>query len=62
VNADRCLQYGDGSLIPREYLDSAVDFITQTRAMVTWKKGDVILIDVSGGTHRGGSVSGDADK
>ncbi|KAL2132254.1 hypothetical protein VTI74DRAFT_4049 [Chaetomium olivicolor] len=37
--------YGDGSLIPREYLDSAVEFITQTRAMVTWKKGDVILID-----------------
>ncbi|KAL2018684.1 hypothetical protein VTK56DRAFT_519 [Thermocarpiscus australiensis] len=37
--------YGDGSLIPREYLDSAVEFIEQTRAMVTWKKGDVILID-----------------
>ncbi|KAK4183503.1 hypothetical protein QBC35DRAFT_456205 [Podospora australis] len=37
--------YGDGSLIPREYLDSAVEFINKTRAMVTWKKGDVVLID-----------------
>ncbi|KAK4125177.1 Clavaminate synthase-like protein [Parathielavia appendiculata] len=37
--------YGDGSLIPREYLDSAVEFIGQTRALVTWKRGDVILID-----------------
>ncbi|KAK3379057.1 hypothetical protein B0T24DRAFT_144790 [Lasiosphaeria ovina] len=37
--------YGDGSLIPREYLDSAVKFINETRAMVTWQAGDVILID-----------------
>jgi hypothetical protein len=36
-----------GQLFTREYLDSAVEFINQTRAMVTWKKGDVILIDVS---------------
>ncbi|KAK0721861.1 hypothetical protein B0T26DRAFT_739253 [Lasiosphaeria miniovina] len=37
--------YGDDSLIPREYLDSAVEFINETRAMVTWQAGDVILID-----------------
>ncbi|KAK3902931.1 hypothetical protein C8A05DRAFT_43755 [Staphylotrichum tortipilum] len=37
--------YGDGSLIPPEYLESAVEFINETRSMVEWKKGDVILID-----------------
>ena len=39
-------QYGDKTLIPREYLESAVEFINQTRSLVTWKQGDVILIDV----------------
>ncbi len=43
--ADWCSKYGDGSLIPSEYLESAVEFIYQTRSLVTWKKGDVILID-----------------
>ncbi|KAK4212629.1 Clavaminate synthase-like protein [Rhypophila decipiens] len=37
--------YGDGSLIPREYLDSAVEFITQNRSLITWKAGDVVLLD-----------------
>ncbi|KAK4169853.1 Clavaminate synthase-like protein [Cladorrhinum sp. PSN259] len=37
--------YGDGGLIPREYLDSAVEFIKETRAMVRWQRGDVVLID-----------------
>lgn len=37
--------YGDGSLIPREYFDSAVDIINTTRAMVTWQRGDVLLLD-----------------
>ncbi|KAK0636765.1 hypothetical protein B0T17DRAFT_485930 [Bombardia bombarda] len=37
--------YGDGSPIPREYLDSAVEFINQTRSLVSWTAGDVILLD-----------------
>lgn len=37
--------YGDGSEIPREYLDSAVEFIQRSRAMVRWERGDVVLID-----------------
>ncbi|KAF6802995.1 taurine catabolism dioxygenase [Colletotrichum sojae] len=37
--------YGDGSLIPREYLDSAVEIIKETRALVSWKQGDVLLLD-----------------
>lgn len=39
-------QYGDGSLIPNEYLESAVEIIKETRALVTWTPGDVLLIDV----------------
>ncbi|KAF2711035.1 Clavaminate synthase-like protein, partial [Pleomassaria siparia CBS 279.74] len=37
--------YGDGSLIPRVYLESAVEIIKETRSLVTWKKGDVLLLD-----------------
>ncbi|KAK1755437.1 Clavaminate synthase-like protein [Echria macrotheca] len=37
--------YGDGGLIPREYLDTAVEYIYQTRSMVKWTAGDVIVID-----------------
>ncbi|KAL0936340.1 taurine catabolism dioxygenase [Colletotrichum truncatum] len=37
--------YGDDSLIPREYLDSAVQIIKETRALVSWKQGDVLLLD-----------------
>ncbi|KAH7031485.1 uncharacterized protein B0I36DRAFT_243103 [Microdochium trichocladiopsis] len=37
--------YGDGSLIPREYLDYAVAVIHETRALVTWRPGDVLLLD-----------------
>lgn len=37
--------YGDGSLIPEEYFETAVEFIHKTRSLVTWKEGDVILID-----------------
>lgn len=39
--------YGDGGLIPREYFDSAVQFINETRAVVSWTEGDVLLLDVS---------------
>lgn len=37
--------YGDGSLIPREYYDSAVEIIKRTRSLVSWKKGNVLLLD-----------------
>ncbi|KAL1616692.1 hypothetical protein SLS54_008259 [Diplodia seriata] len=39
--------YGDGGVIPREYFDSAVRFIEETRALVKWAEGDVLLLDVS---------------
>ncbi|KAH6680003.1 hypothetical protein F5X68DRAFT_156502, partial [Plectosphaerella plurivora] len=49
INRDGAYQppafYGDGSLIPREYLDSAVEIIKETRSLVTWKQGDVVLLD-----------------
>lgn len=51
INKDGAYQppafYGDGSLIPGEYFESAFEFIKQTRALVKWTKGDVILLDVS---------------
>ncbi|KAJ9139516.1 Clavaminate synthase-like protein [Coniochaeta hoffmannii] len=37
--------YGDGSLIPSEYFETAVEIIYATRSLVTWKAGDVILLD-----------------
>ncbi|KAL4866621.1 hypothetical protein BDV12DRAFT_198971 [Aspergillus spectabilis] len=37
--------YGDGSLIPEEYLHSAVEIIKETRSLVKWTKGDVVLLD-----------------
>ncbi|KAF2110439.1 hypothetical protein BDV96DRAFT_615335 [Lophiotrema nucula] len=37
--------YGDGELIPRKYFDSAVEIIGETRSLVTWKEGDVLLLD-----------------
>ncbi|KAK0643287.1 hypothetical protein B0T16DRAFT_391837 [Cercophora newfieldiana] len=37
--------YGDDSLIPREYLEAAVEHIYTTRSLVTWKEGDVIVLD-----------------
>ncbi|KAL2865969.1 taud/tfda taurine catabolism dioxygenase [Aspergillus lucknowensis] len=49
INAERRFQppafYGDGSLIPEEYLHSAVDIIKETRSLVSWTKGDVVLLD-----------------
>lgn len=37
--------YGDGGLIPRKYFETAVRIIGETRALVTWKRGDVVLLD-----------------
>ncbi|KAL3468716.1 hypothetical protein BJX99DRAFT_265894 [Aspergillus californicus] len=49
INAEGRFQppafYGDGSLIPEVYLQSAVEIIKETRSLVAWKKGNVILLD-----------------
>ncbi|KAL2830439.1 taud/tfda taurine catabolism dioxygenase [Aspergillus pseudoustus] len=49
INAEGRFQppafYGDGSLIPEEYFRSAVEIIKETRALVSWTKGDVVLLD-----------------
>lgn len=49
INKDRKYQppafYGDGSLIPTEYFESAIRFIKATRAMVRWSRVDVLLLD-----------------
>ncbi|KAL1967160.1 hypothetical protein VTN77DRAFT_3451 [Rasamsonia byssochlamydoides] len=37
--------YGDGSPIPHRYLQAAVDIIKETRSLITWKEGDVLLLD-----------------
>ncbi|KAL1955321.1 hypothetical protein VTO42DRAFT_8661 [Malbranchea cinnamomea] len=37
--------YGDKTLIPKEYMETAVEIVYKTRALVTWKEGDVLLID-----------------
>ncbi|KAL1989112.1 hypothetical protein VTN96DRAFT_5875 [Rasamsonia emersonii] len=37
--------YGDGSPIPHRYLQTAVEIVKQTRSLITWKEGDVLLLD-----------------
>ncbi|KAH8679602.1 hypothetical protein BGZ60DRAFT_524818 [Tricladium varicosporioides] len=37
--------YGDGSVIPHQYMDLAVKIVADTRSLVSWKRGDVLLID-----------------
>lgn len=41
-------KYGDDGIIPQEYLESAVKFIKETRALISWTPGDVVLLDVGG--------------
>lgn len=49
-------QCGDGSWIPNEYLELAVEIIKEARALVTWTPGHVLLIDLraplQGNSHR----------
>lgn len=47
TNAFLIAQYGDGGLIPREYLETAVRIIKETRSLISWTPGDVLLLDVS---------------
>lgn len=37
--------YGDGSLIPREYLDRLLEIQEGIRFLVDWQQGDVALMD-----------------
>ncbi|KAK1569713.1 uncharacterized protein LY79DRAFT_679488 [Colletotrichum navitas] len=37
--------YGNSSAIRREFLDSAVEIIKETRALVSWEEGNVLLSD-----------------
>ncbi|EKG10559.1 hypothetical protein MPH_12417 [Macrophomina phaseolina MS6] len=49
INAEGAYQppafYGDGEIIPSEYFDAAVEFIRETRALVPWREGGVVLLD-----------------
>ncbi|KAH7110062.1 hypothetical protein B0J11DRAFT_512602 [Dendryphion nanum] len=37
--------YGDDGLIPQQYFETAVKIIHETRALVSWTRGDVVLLD-----------------
>ncbi|GAA5834171.1 hypothetical protein JCM3766R1_004479 [Sporobolomyces carnicolor] len=37
--------YGDGTKIPREYLEKTLELIDELRVLVPWQRGDVLLLD-----------------
>ncbi|RVX73344.1 hypothetical protein B0A52_02986 [Exophiala mesophila] len=37
--------YADGSPVPHEYLEKAVQIVEETRSLVSWTAGDVLLLD-----------------
>ncbi|GAA5900967.1 hypothetical protein JCM8208_007577 [Rhodotorula glutinis] len=37
--------YGDGSAIPHEYLQLCADLINETRVLIDWRVGDVLVLD-----------------
>ncbi|GAA5967726.1 hypothetical protein JCM3765_000011 [Sporobolomyces pararoseus] len=37
--------YGDGTEIPRKYLEKTLELIEELRVLIPWKKGDVLLLD-----------------
>lgn len=39
--------YGDGSPIDLEDLDKAAHIVNETRVLVKWEDGDVLILDVS---------------
>lgn len=41
--------YGDGSAISVESLERADKIVEETRVLLKWQQGDVVLFDVSGG-------------
>lgn len=41
-------QYGDGEQIEKEYLDLALKLAESSEVLVSWEKGDLVLLDVSG--------------
>jgi len=39
--------YGDGSPINLEHLDKAANIVNETRSLIKWEDGDVLILDVS---------------
>lgn len=37
--------YGDGSVIPHRHLQLCADLIRETRVLVDWRVGDVLILD-----------------
>ncbi|GAA6015699.1 hypothetical protein JCM11491_002450 [Sporobolomyces phaffii] len=37
--------YGDGTKIPREYLEKTLELIDELRVLIPWQQGDVLLLD-----------------
>ncbi|GAA5926638.1 uncharacterized protein JCM15063_000328 [Sporobolomyces koalae] len=37
--------YGDGTKIPREYLEKTLELIEELRVLIPWQQGDVLLLD-----------------
>jgi hypothetical protein len=42
--------YGDGSPIELRHLEEAAKIVDETRSLVKWKDGDVLVLDVSVGS------------
>lgn len=40
-------QYGDGEQIEKEYLDLALKLAESSEVLISWEKGDLVLLDVS---------------
>jgi hypothetical protein len=39
--------YGDGTEIEKAYLDLALDLAESSQVLISWEKGDIVLLDVS---------------
>jgi hypothetical protein len=46
--------YGDGSPINLEDLDQAANIVNETRSLVKWEEGDVLILDVSSSIEQSG--------
>ncbi|KAI0155695.1 hypothetical protein BJ166DRAFT_593906 [Pestalotiopsis sp. NC0098] len=41
--------YGDGTVIEKEYLDLALDLAESSQVLISWQKGDLVLLDITVG-------------
>jgi len=46
--------YGDGSSIDLEDLDKAANIVRETRVLIKWEDGDVLVLDVSSSIEKSG--------